>query len=144
MTITSEQWKEVEKELYGSYGTVKLKHQANELTLNKILIAENKLAIAVYINGQIKPSMGHPDFDSFDQCTEQYWHRKTKAKYPPSRQKSLLKIWGKRELKNKGVDLESKHIWYDPCFTKFNPLKAQFKKLNDLEITSIGYQQDVA
>jgi hypothetical protein len=55
-----------------------------------------------------------------------------------------LKIWGKRELKNKGIDLESKHIWYDPFFTKFNPLKAQFKKLNDLEISSIGYQQDVA
>ncbi|NVK42135.1 MAG: hypothetical protein HWE39_12920 [Oceanospirillaceae bacterium] len=145
MAITEEQWVDIQSQLKGVHGEVILRYGDIRVTLSKGLIGESKLVIAVYLNNQIKPSMGMADMpDSFDPVTELLWHRKTRAIYPPTRRKKMLQAYTKKELKERNIDLDRKHIWYEPFFSKFNTLKTQYRKLDQLEVVSIGYQAKTA
>lgn len=141
MSITNQQWQDIQTQLYGTHGEVVLRLDDVKITLNKGLLGENQLAIAVYLNGTIKPSMGMPDMpEQFNPVTELLWHKRTRAIYPPSRRKQILKAFTRKDLKTRNIDLDKKHLWYEPFFTKFNPLKTQYSKLEKLEVISIGYQ----
>lgn len=139
--VNKEQWEQIEQELSGAFGTVKLSLESKEITLHKRLVSENSLGIVVYIDGSFTPAWGMPDSDSHDPFVIKVWKQKTKLYYPPSKQKQIIKIWGKREAK-KRYDFDEKHVWYWPVFQKFGPLKRQYQKLVDLEVISIGYQQE--
>lgn len=141
MAITEQQWNEIQSQLRGVHGEVILRLEDVKITLSKGILGENQLAIAVYLNGTIKPSMGMPDMtEQFNPVTELLWHKRTRAIYPPTRRKQILKTFTKKDLKARNIDLDKKHVWYEPFFTKFNPLKTQYSKLEKLEVISIGYQ----
>ena len=141
MAITESQWETIQSELQLLSGEVSLRFEDVTIKLCKGLIGENQLAILVYLNGKIKPAIGMPDMpEQFNSVTELLWHKRTRAIYPPTRRKQILKTFTKKDLKARNIDLDKKHVWYEPFFTKFNPLKTQYSKLDKLEVISIGYQ----
>ncbi|MGR6871218.1 hypothetical protein ACU6U9_02665 [Pseudomonas sp. HK3] len=141
MAITEQQWGEIKTQLHGTHGEVVLRLEDVKITLSKQLISESQLAICVYLNGEIKSSMGQSDFpERFNPVTALLWHKRTRAIYPPSRRKKILKTFTKKDLKARNIDLDKKHLWYEPFFTKFGPLKTQYSTLDKLEVISIGYQ----
>ena len=144
MAISKAQWEKIEQELTGSYGTVELKLKDTKLTLCKKFIKENQLAIAVYIDGEIMPIWGWPKHEKFNPNVENIWHKRTKAKYTPKQQKSIIKCFGKRRAKQEYPELEAKHVWYDCCFTKFSVLKRQYQKLDGLDVIAIGCAEVIA
>lgn len=137
--VSAEQWKEIENELCGSFGTVKLRLEGKEICLSKTLVSENRLGIVIFIDGSYNPGWGWVDSGIYDDFVTKIWKPRSKLHYPPKEQKQLNKIWGKREAK-KRYDFSKKFIWYQPVFEKFGPLKRQYQKLEGLEVISIGYQ----
>ena len=136
--INSEQWEKIEQELSGSFGSVKLSLDGKEIHLTKKLVAENQLGIVIYIDGSYSLAWGMVDHEFYDSFVTKVWKQRNKYYHPPKQQKQIIKIWGKREAK-KRYDFSKKHIWYQPLFEKFGPLKRQYQKLEGLEIISIGY-----
>ena len=136
--ITKEQWEDIEKRLSGIYGHVELKLDDKKIGIAKELIAENKLGLVVYIDGSFTLGWGMPSSELFNPIVEQLWHKRTKSYYSSREKTSLIKIWGKREVK-KHHDLDKKQTWYEPMFNKFSVLKSQFKKIENLEVIKIGY-----
>lgn len=139
--VNKEQWEQIEQELSSAFGTVKLSLEGKEITLHKRLVSENSLGIVVYLDGSFAPAWGMPKSDSYDPFVIKVWKQRTKLYYPPSQQKEIIKIWGKREAK-KRFDFDEKYVWHQPLFEKFGPLKRQYQKLEGLEVISIGYQQE--
>ncbi len=137
--ITKEHWEEIKKQLAGVYGDVKFKLDGTELFVKKGFIAENKLAIIVYINGQIQITEGWTDSKFFNPITKKVWCTKTCSVYKPKEKAKLIKIWGKREA-YKRYDLDKKCVSYVPYFNTFATFERQYKKLKNLElITEFKY-----
>ena len=95
--ITKEQWEEIKKQLAGVYGEVKFKLDETELFVKKSFIAENKLAILVYINEAIQLGQGYTDSEVFNPITQKVWCTKTRSVYKPKEKEKLIKIWGKEK-----------------------------------------------
>lgn len=87
--ITKEQWEKIKRELSGVYGSVKFKVDETELLVKKGLIAENKLAILVYINGAIQLGQGYTDSEVFNPITKKVWCTKTRSVYKLKEKKNL-------------------------------------------------------
>ena len=68
--ITKEQWEKIKRELSGVYGSVKFKVDETELLVKKGFIAENKLAIMVYIDEIIQIGAGWTDSKVFNPITK--------------------------------------------------------------------------
>ena len=129
--ITKEQWEEIKKQLAGVYGEVKFKLDETELFVKKGFIAENKLAILVYINEAIQLGQGYTDSEVFNPITQKVWCTKTRSVYKPKEKEKLIKIWGKREA-YKRYDL--KIVSYIPYFGTYATFERQYKKLENLEL----------
>lgn len=131
--ITKEQWEEIKKQLAGVYGDVKFKLDETELFVKKGFIAENKLAILVYINEAIQLGQGYTDSKVFNPITQKVWCTKTRSVYKPKEKEKLIKIWGKREA-YKRHDLDKKIVSYVPYFGTYATFERQYKKLENLEL----------
>ena len=131
--ITKEQWEKIKRELSGVYGSVKFKVDETELFVKKGFIAENKLAILVYINGAIQLGQGYTDSEVFNPITKKVWCTKTRSVYKPKVKEKLIKIWGKREA-YKRHDLDKKIVSYIPYFGTYATFERQYKKLENLEL----------
>ncbi len=140
MAITAEQWKKIEEQLIGSYGTVKLSLEGKKLTLTKKYVGENQLAIAVYVDDYIKPAWAWKSSDEFDPFVTKIWRPRSKFIYTPKQQKEVIKDFGKRGAKKHFPELEKKQYWWDCYFPKFSPLKRQYSKLEGLEVVAIGIE----
>lgn len=131
--ITKEQWEKIRRELSGVYGSVKFKVDETELLVKKGFIAENKLAILVYINGAIQLGQGYTDSEVYNPITQKVWCTKTRSYYKPKEKEKLIKIWGKREA-YKRHDLDKKIVSYIPYFGTYATFERQYKKLENLEL----------
>ena len=131
--ITKEQWEKIKRELSGVYGSVKFKVDETELLVKKGFIAENKLAILVYINEAIQLGQGYTDSEVFNPITQKVWCTKTRSYFKQKEKEKLIKIWGKREA-YKRHDLDKKIVSYVPYFNTYATFERQYKKLENLEL----------
>ena len=140
MAIPKEKWEEIEKQLIGSYGTVEFSLDGHKLTASKKFIAENKLAIVVYIDNEIMPAWGMVSSDKFKPLVEKVWAKRAKSIYTPKKQKEIIKAFGKRGAKKHFPNLEEKVHWYECYFNTFSVFKRQYQKLEGLEVVAIGLE----
>lgn len=131
--ITKEQWEKIRRELSGVYGSIKFKLDETELLVKKGFIAENKLAILVYINGVIQLGQGYTSSEVFNPITKKIWCAKTRSYFKQKEKEKLIKIWGKREA-YKRYDLDKKIVSYVPYFNTYATFERQYKKLENLEL----------
>jgi len=144
MSLTKQQWQKLEEELdFGSFGEAKLKLDDDTINLQRKFISKNTVAIAVYINGTIKPGWGVVNMDMFDPKVKQLWRKRTKSLYGHKKKKELIKIFGIRRAR-KDFDIDKTTEWYEPYFPTFGALKRLYKKIENLEVISIGYKAGAA
>ncbi|MDA0126490.1 hypothetical protein OH458_00160 [Vibrio sp. MarTm2] len=138
-SITKEMWEKIEAEMSGSWVAISFIYKGHEVSVNRVRVSESRTCLQVYIDGFIKVEW--VSFDGKDGISEKapeiladVWCRKTKAKYDTKFKTAVTKIYGKRGVKKKYPDLESKHVFYVPSFSKASVLCRQFKKLEGLEL----------
>ncbi len=131
--IKKEEWEQIKKELSGIYGVVEFELDNKKITVAKRMISENKLALIVYIDEKIDYSLCLGDKEN--EIVKKVWCKKTRSVYTAKEKASLIKIWGKREIK-KHHDLDKKSIGYSPCFNTYSVLERQYKKLKDLSLVT--------
>ena len=130
--ITKEQWEEIERLLRGPFGQVKFKLNEQEIALEKRFIKENVLIICVFIDGEMRQSMGWPG-DDYDPTVELIWNKRSHSVYPAKSKERLTKLYGKRRVKKEIKDLDKKIEWYEPFFKTFASVQRKYKKIEGLE-----------
>lgn len=130
--ITKEQWEEIERLLRSPFGQVKFKLNEQEIALEKRFIKENVLIICVFINGEMKQSMGWPG-DDYDPTVEPIWNKRSRSVYSAKSKERLTKLYGKRRVKKEIEDLDKKIEWYEPFFKTFASVQRKYKKIESLE-----------
>lgn len=136
MSVTKEQWAAVKETLKGLYFDVKFRLQTGEeITVNKRFIAENKMALVVWIDGERNPGWGFQNLDTFRPVVKQVWHRKTfRPAAKEVRRISALK-GGKAYLKRKENQYLHKVVEYWECtFSTAAALVRQFSKIDSIEL----------
>ncbi|MGX9455537.1 hypothetical protein ACWU37_16620 [Photobacterium damselae subsp. damselae] len=144
--ITKAEWEEIEDDLSRGYVDVDFTYKGFELAVSRVWVSESKTALVVYINGRINHGWGTAHID-FVKASEEFkslvpsiladvWKARTKSLYTAKEIKEQEKIWGKRECKRMGI--YRKFHYYEPYFSKASVLVRQFKKLDGLELASVG------
>ncbi|HFD4079507.1 TPA: hypothetical protein ACF3XT_002282 [Vibrio parahaemolyticus] len=135
-TITKDQWKELEEKMTHGYVYTKFKYKGYELSIQRVRTAENKTALAVYIDGVINQGWGWKDREVEGKPTivDDVWKTRTMAKFSTKNIKAIEKIYGKRRAKQEYPDLHDRREWLEPFFPKASVLCRQFKKLEGLEL----------
>ncbi len=122
---TAEQWQQIEERLSHPYGSVKLKIDGYDISLQVKPIGPRRQAIAVYVNGWIKGKwLGKscPERDRF--CCP-----KEKSLHTKKAQASFIKVFGKRRAEKYGY-MKKLQLWY-PYWTSFRRLKSHLVKHNE-------------
>lgn len=138
MKITKEQWNGIQNTLGDMYCDVRFKMPSGEeITINKSFVAENKMALIVWIDGVRSEGWGWPPHEDFRPLTKLIWRRKT---YKPGasiiRRASKTKD-GLRWLKRKESAYIHEVVEYWVChFSTAASLVRQFRKIDGLELIS--------
>ncbi|MDP8079540.1 hypothetical protein [Phocoenobacter skyensis] len=130
MTITNEQWQEIEKKLKNTlFARVTFKYKNNEINVVNTLVGD-RLKKVVYINNEIKGAWDDEEHP-MHQITKEVWFTKGEYLYT-------------REFRNRfkgrmlDEDLNRKISVYSPIFGSIKTLIRQYKKLKGLELIQIG------
>ena len=134
--ITKAQWQAVEKELSGSFFYVKFEYQGVELAIQRGRLSESRTALAVYLDGTIKPGWGwfEEEIEDRPSIIKEVWKKSTKAKYKTQVIKEIEKCWGKRRAKKEYPELHEHYEYWTPMFSKSSVLCRQFKKLEGIKL----------
>ncbi|ECC3295627.1 hypothetical protein YN18_001219 [Salmonella enterica subsp. enterica] len=138
MAISKEQWNGIQYALGIQYCSVKFRMPTGEeLHVNKAFVAENKLALQVWIDGRYCVGWGWPDNKLYRPIVRQVWRRKT---FRPgarlARQLSKQK-GGKSLLRRKEFShLNDVREYWNYDFNTAASLVRQFKKIEGLELVS--------
>jgi hypothetical protein len=142
--ITKQQWEEIEDKLQGLLATVKFRYKGYEVTVQKNFVAENKMALNVYIDGRFKGDWAFLDYprgneDRSDRepppaIIRDVWRKQTKAVYSPQRKQKMIKAVGTRRAYEMFPNLDEKRILYWPDFAKAKTLVRQFRKLEGITL----------
>ncbi|EKE75208.1 hypothetical protein [Gallaecimonas xiamenensis] len=139
-SITKEQWASVQEELAGSFAMVAFQHGEVRVSINRARVSESRSALAVYLDGQICVSWGHPCVkDGYREDICRYWRRRSSAVYSPKEKARLIKAYGKRRVKQHFPNLDDAYVWWDCTFNTAQSLVTQFKKLDGLKVLAIGF-----
>lgn len=138
--ITKEQWAKLEEEMTHGYVDVRFKYKGYELSIQRVRTAENKTALAVYIDDVINQGWGWLDreVEGRPAIVGEVWKTRSMAKYSTKTIKGIEKIFGKRQAKKDHPDLHGRREWLEPFFPKASVLCRQFKKLKGLELVKGG------
>ncbi|MGL0943380.1 hypothetical protein ACSTDY_13895 [Vibrio vulnificus] len=139
--ITKEMWEDIEAEMSGSFVSITFTYKGHELCVQRVRCSESRTSLQVYIDGAVKGEWVSFSRDAVDGVSDKapsilkdVWCRKTKAKYDAKYKAAMTKIYGKRRVTKKCPDLEEKHVFYLPNFSKTSVLCRQFKKLKGIEL----------
>ncbi len=130
MTITNEQWKEIEKKLKNTlFAQVTFKYKDNEINVVNTLVGD-RLKKVVYINNEIKGAWDDEEHP-LHQITKEVWFKKGEYLYTREFRKKF-------KGKMLDEDLNRKISVYSPMFENIKTLIRQYKKLKGLELIQIG------
>lgn len=132
--LSKEQWQTVEDQLKGVFGVVKLRYREHEITVEKRMIAENQLGLAVFINGALNAGWGWETSEPYRPIVSELWRPRFHAVYKPKEVARLEKTFGKRRAHEYFPKLHERLEWYDPYFKTFKSLQRRWAKLQDLEL----------
>ncbi|WP_064435498.1 hypothetical protein [Pseudoalteromonas neustonica] len=137
MTITKEQWIELEKHLTGYFCSAIFKFGEFEITVTRGRVSESKTSLVVYVDDVIKGDWYSKDNER-PACIPDVWRKRTRAKYTAKSIKEAEKVWGKRRAKKEMPELYEKTEYHTCDFTTAKSLVRQYKKLDGLELIKIG------
>lgn len=140
MSITTEQWQKIEENLTTGMASVKFQMGSDAITVKRVLIKENRLALAVYINDQIVWMHGMQRNEQSELICK-VWRKRTVATYSPVKKQKIIKGFGKRRAKELFPSLDKVTTYYDPMFNTAKSVVRQFKKLDGLVVTKIGFEE---
>jgi hypothetical protein len=144
MSITTEEWKQIEEELQGVFATACFNLEQVEIVIQRKRISESTTVLAVFLDGEIRPAWG---FDSHEQnhpLVERVWRKRSRSIYSPKEKARIYKSFGKRAGKKYFPKIEESQYWLDSSFTTAASLVRQFKKISGLELGYIGYKKQEA
>ena len=140
MSITTEQWQKIEENLTTSIASVKFQMESDAITVKRVRIKENRLALAVYINDEIVWKHGM-ESDEQPELIRKVWRKRTVAAYSPVKKQKIIKSFGKRRAKELFPSLDKVTTYYDPTFNTAKSVVRQFKKLDGLAVVKIGFEE---
>ncbi len=122
--MTADDWKQVEEKLSGVFGSVNLKIDGYNITIQRSLISKNTLANMVYVNGEFQGKWLGEDCEerrrfccSNSRC---FTSKKTIAKY--------ARVFGKKsEIYKNAITV---YTYYMPSWNSFKRMKSHFIKNN--------------
>ena len=140
--ITKEQWKKIEESLSDMFvSDAQFKYKGFRLPVQRVRLGETKLALRVYINGEMKGSWFTDAFDGkankVTSIFKDVYKEVTRSTYSAKYIKQAEKALGKRKLKELIPDLHEKKSYWLPDFSKASVLCRQYKKLEGLELISL-------
>ncbi|WP_153448453.1 hypothetical protein [Vibrio algicola] len=137
--ITKEMWKKIEDEMSDGWVSIVFAYKGYEVGVERVRASESKTCLQVYIDGIIKGEW--VSFSGNDGISDKapailadVWCKKTKSKYDTKFKTSMTKIWGKRRVTKKYPDLNDKHVFHVPTFSKASVVCRQFKKLEGITL----------
>ncbi len=136
MSISKAQWQAIETALMRLGGCAEFALDGHKITTQKRMVSENRMAIMVYIDGQIKGKWVIPGEKDAPAIVPKVWRLKTKAYYGPAKIKRLEKQFGKRKAREYFPKLHEKQHGYLPDFSTAKSLVRQYKKIEGLTLTS--------
>lgn len=140
MSISSEQWQKIEENLTTGMASVKFQMGSDAITVKRVLIKENRSALAVYINDQIVWKHGMQD-EGRPELICKVWRKRTFSAYSPVKKKKITEQFGKRKAKVYFPNLDKVSTYFDPMFNTAKSVVRQFKKLDGLVVTKIGFEE---
>jgi len=135
--MTKQEWKEVESNMQ-PFGAARLKIDGYEISLAVHPVNKFKFAICIYVNGVIKGNYLTED------CEERrrFMRESKRCAYSGKHKKRMLKF-GKKYLKEWGVDINKTYSIYFPWWNSFNSLKRHLVKNNkSIELVRDGHEMD--
>jgi hypothetical protein len=137
MTISKEQWKQLEYELASGWVDVAFHYKGHEVAIRRERKNETTTVLAVYVDGCIKGNWFNPIDKLPDDAPKvmwDVWYHRSMAIYKPQQIAELEKIYGKRRARREIPKLHGRIEWIEAYFPKASILCRQFKKLKGLEL----------
>lgn len=145
MSISTEQWLQIEEELQSSICKVVFRLPGDperKISVYRERTSESQLKLVVYFDGTLHPSWGHQkNNERFDPLTAELWRRRSKSIYKPAEVKRLERALGKRRTKKEMPQIYEPYVWYEPTFPTAKALVRQYRKHKELQLVQIGSKQ---
>ena len=133
MTITKQDWIEIEEELKSMFVHIEFKLKDDVISVHRVQSGEGKTELGVYINHEIKGTW-YLDDKERPACITDVWCEKSKAIYKAKDIKEIEKILGKRAAKKQFPKLHERMVYWVPYFSKASVVVRQFKKIDGLTL----------
>lgn len=133
MSITNEQWQQIEEALKGFCPSVQFQYGEFKISIGRARVSESKHELCVYINDEIQGTWFTKE-DERPSCIPNVWRTRTKSMYTAKQIKEIEKVFGKRQSKKYYPNLHKKHIYYSCMFSTAKSLVRQYKKLDGLKL----------
>lgn len=141
--LTTEQWKQIEQQLSGTFGSVELKADGYKLTLQVQRMKALRLCIVVFVDGVSKGSWYSgeaPEAKKF--CRERRsWLYSLKERKNAAEKIKLRRLDPFLDRYYKGVAEKFVAIWVPYWNTPASLTRHLRKTCTDVEIVSLGYQE---
>lgn len=126
MTLSTDDWNEIETILSSAFGSVKMVVDGYMINLTVLPAGPRTYVIAVYINGWIKGKW------LIEDCEERrrFWRIKRKHLYKRKEREELRK-WNKKYPGEKMWNPDAVFECYTPYWTSFSRLKTHLLKNNE-------------
>jgi hypothetical protein len=131
--ITKEQWQAISEELKGMMPIVNFELNGREISIRRERKSESKSLLAVY-------GWSDPKSEKFDPIAEKLWFKKKIKHYSAKNKADMEKKIGKRRLRKLMPNIDAESIYYMPYFGSSRTLIGQYKKIEGLSVTKIGYE----
>lgn len=141
MTISKEQWAEIERQLSGSWGHVELICDGYKVSAEIQRIASLKLGITVFVDGVIK---GEWLNDESEIPKKFHQEKKRRIAKSPMREwyikNSKSRLWSKEERANYAAQAKATMSFWYPYWTNAAAFCRHIRKTcTSIEIVKIGY-----
>lgn len=77
--ITKDEWAEIENKLKSLYCDIRFTLDGRKVTVQKQMISNNQLGLAVFIDGILRGGAGMPGNEKYDPLTQKVWRRTSKS-----------------------------------------------------------------
>lgn len=133
VSMTKEEWKQVDDKLSGLFGSVEMLVDGHTVTFQRQRVGKNQLGIMTFVDGHYKGAWkeGDPEF--------KYLRMVAKSLYSPKKLKEFEKIYGKRQWKTVKDRWDKKYIYGTPVWFSVSGIRKQYEKtFKDIKLLMIN------
>lgn len=140
MSITKEQWTEIEQQLKADYGQCDFRLDGKEIQVRRERYKEGRTCLVVYIDRKWCAAYSRPEHALYMPITTKIWHQRKMAFYSPKRKAELIKVFrSAKRARELFPDLDKVAVYHEPIFFKASTLVRQYRRIRDIELICIGY-----